>query len=286
MIFSPIRWFGLVLLCCVFPTSASADGEKATVGQRVQVMVIGVTHFADTGQHMVNTEAADVLAPARQRELEKLVEALAAFKPTAVAIEKIASAPDFHVEEYSGFARKDLLSKRNENFQIGYRLAKRAGLDVVFGIDEQPSAKEPDYFPFDKVQDHVARTGQMDAFGQYFGRLQARIEAAVAENTKLSIPSMLLSINQPRSLLSSTDYFFELMKYDRGEDQPGAELYAYYMMRNAKIFGKLMAVSKPGDRIIVIYGAGHKRWLDQLLKSAPTFEVVSPVPYLEKAVSE
>jgi len=36
----------------------------------------------------------------------------------------------------------------------------------------------------------------------------------------------------------------------------GAELNAYWYMRNAKIFSKLMTASRPGDRIVVVLVAG------------------------------
>lgn len=62
--------------------------------------------------------------------------------------------------------------------------------------------------------------------------------------------------------------------------QPGAELNAGWYERNAKIFAKLMMVAKPGDRIVIVYGAGHAYWLRHFIENTPGFQLVDPAPYL------
>lgn len=54
-----------------------------------------------------------------------------------------------------------------------------------------------------------------------------------------------------------------------------------WYLRNAKIFAKLMTVAKPGDRDLVVYGAGHNCWLRQFSGSAPGYRNIDPTPYLE-----
>lgn len=65
------------------------------------------------------------------------------------------------------------------------------------------------------------------------------------------------------------------------EDQPGAELLGYWYMRNAKIVAKLVDIARPGDRVVVIFGAGRKHWLEQILDHTPGFEVVQIAAYLQ-----
>ena len=66
------------------------------------------------------------------------------------------------------------------------------------------------------------------------------------------------------------------------EQQPGADLNAYWDLRNAKIFAKLMTVAKPGDRILVVYGAGHNYWLRHFAGTVPGYRNVDPAPYLSR----
>ena len=62
--------------------------------------------------------------------------------------------------EYARFDDAMLATKANEIVQIGYRTARLAGVKTVNGIDEQPKDGEPDYFPFDKVQEAATKFGQ------------------------------------------------------------------------------------------------------------------------------
>ncbi len=172
-------------------------------------------------------------------------------------------------------------SKSNERVQLAYRVAHQLGLQRVYGLDEQSSEGEPDYFPFDKLSAHAAATGQADD-------LQALVEglrtAATEEMERLSESTMaeaLLTANT--GPLSLPDFYYAMGQFDEGEAQPGAELQAYWFMRNAKIFSKLDDVVEPGDRVLVVYGAGHKFWLEHMVQHTPGYQLVKPDGYLRIA---
>ena len=46
------------------------------------------------------------------------------------------------------------------------------------------------------------------------------------------------------------------------------------------IFAKLRDVTRPGDRVVVVFGAGHKHWLEQIARNTPGFAVVEVSSYL------
>jgi hypothetical protein len=268
----------LSLIGIVAPMTASA--ANLSDSETIQVMVLGTFHFAG-GADLINIEADDVRAPKRQAELERVAAAIAAFKPTAIAVERETAAPDFIDPKFADFAPQDLTKTRNEREQIGYRLAKQAGVTRVYGIDEQPSEGELDYFPFGKVASHAASSGQGEQFDAFMKSVEEEIGAESARLPSLSIADALIATNA--GPYASPEFYYRLAQFDSGEDQPGAELQGYWFMRNAKIFSKLWDVAKPGDRIVVIYGAGHKFWLDHLVEQTPGFKLVDPVPYLRKA---
>jgi hypothetical protein len=257
------------------PTAVPAFGQTAPV----QVMVLGTYHMDNPGQDLVNVRAADVLTPQRQAELIAVAETLARFKPTVVAIERITTAPAYVDERYAKFSDADLAKQRDERVQIGYRVARRAGLTTVHGVDEQPSTGEPDYFPFDKVQASAQARGQEAALGSLLeqaGRVVAEFGGRQESST---IAELLRAANDERGLADPSLYY-ALLGLDSGEVQPGAELLGYWYMRNAKIVAKLCDVVKPGDRVLVLFGAGHKHWLEQIARGMPGFEVVDAATYL------
>jgi hypothetical protein len=259
--------------CATAPATPPASSDAA-----IQVMVLGTWHFGGSETDLISTTTDSPLTPQRQRELDEAAAALAAFKPTAIVVERVTAAPDYLDPGFAAFTPADLQTKVDERVQVAYRLAVKAGVARVYGIDEQPTEGEPDYFPFSKVMEHAGAAGQADAASAMI----AKVQALVGEETKrLAAMTMREALAEANSgLMSSADFYYELLKFDAGEAQPGAELNAYWFMRNAKIFAKIVDVARPGDRIVVVYGAGHKHWLDHLALHTPGFERVDPVDYL------
>ena len=141
----------LAVAMSAFALTAGALAQTEPADERpVEVMVLGVYHFANPGHDLNNVEVGDVLAAKRQAELDALGKALASFKPTVVATEAQAEPPYLDTR-FDDFTPADLAEVRNEITQIGYRVAMLAGVDRVYGIDEQPEGDEPDYFPYGRV---------------------------------------------------------------------------------------------------------------------------------------
>lgn len=266
----------LIGTLCGLLVTCAAHGADAPP---VQVMVLGTYHMDNPGQDLHNVQAADVLTPRRQAELAAVVKSLAAFKPTVLAIERVTAAPGYVDGRFAAFDGSQLALDRDERVQVGYRLAREAGLGTVHGIDEQPSAGEPDYFPFDRVHASVHARGEDRALGALMESAGQMVAAFGQRQAEATIAELLRDANDPRTLANSSMYY-QLLLLDTGEDQPGAELLGYWYMRNAKIAAKLMDIARPGDRVVVIFGAGHKHWLEQLLDHTPGFQVVDPLPYL------
>jgi hypothetical protein len=71
---------------------ATAAPVAAQVQDKPALLIVGTPHFANPGRDIVNTRVDDVTTPEREREIEAIVERLAAFRPTRVAVEWPASA--------------------------------------------------------------------------------------------------------------------------------------------------------------------------------------------------
>lgn len=262
--------------------SAAATAETENKGADVQVMVVGSFHMGNPGQDIVNAEVENMLAPGRQAELAKVAEALAAFRPTVIAVERVSEPPEYLDQKFAAFSPEDLAKVADERHQIAYRLAALTGVTRVYGIDEQPGEGEPDYFPFGKLAAQAEATGQGDALNAQIAAAQEMVGRFSAMQKDKSVAELLIVQNDYDGL-SSPAFYYDTFRFDRGEDQPGAELQAYWFMRNAKIFSKLVQVAQPGDRVVVVYGSGHKHWLEHFAENTPGYAKVDPVPYLEKA---
>ena len=262
---------------CAQSPAAMPDGGDTV--PPVQVMVLGVYHFSNPGQDLNNVETDNVLTDARQAELSALGRALAAFEPTVVAVES-TPPPPYVDSGYAGFTEAMLASESNETVQIGYRVAQLAGLETVHGIDEQPSGDEPDYFPYGAVAAFAEREGRSEDLAA-LSDMSGLIRQFETYQETRSIPALLKLHNTG---FMPDEFYWDIIGFGEGEEQPGAELAAYWFMRNAKIFNKLQQVTQPGDRVLVVYGSGHKAWLDELVSKTSGYKLVDPVPYLDRAM--
>jgi hypothetical protein len=262
-----------------FATTVAAQSPPAPV----QVMVLGAYHFGNPGLDTNNIMVDSVLTPQRQQDLARVAKALAAFRPTHVMVEMQSEAPDFAVAEFTRFDDAMLAKQANEIVQIGYRTARVAGLKTVNGIDEQPKDGEPDYYPYDKVQETAAKFGQTAALEGLNLPVIAWLKKFEADQKTHSVGQMLLRINDPASINGDMDSYYGMLAVGDKDQQTGADLNAGWYLRNAKIFGKLMHVAKPGDRVLVVYGSGHGFWLRHFASLTPGYRNVDVMPYLAKA---
>ncbi|MEM7663661.1 MAG: DUF5694 domain-containing protein [Pseudomonadota bacterium] len=263
----------------VFGVASAQEGTPPD--KPIEVMVLGSYHFAGSKSDIINPEIGSVLTPERQKELQALADALSTFQPNIVVVERETEAPDYEDPIYLDYDKNMLATVANERVQIGYRLAKRAGVSRVLGINERTTEGEPDYFPFGTLVDHAEATEQAAKLEQLIQSAKLNIEEETARLQALTIPEALYEVNT--GLISSPEVYYRMMELDTGEVQPAAELQAYWFMRNAKIFSKLVDVTEQGDRVFIVYGAGHKFWLEHLVEQMPGFELVSPEPFLQAA---
>ena len=271
------------LLALLLALSVVAASAQPASDEPVRVLVLGVYHFSNPGLDLNNAQIDDVLAPHRQREIAALVRALATFEPTAVATERETSPPyaDPAWPLFLTEADSALAAVTDESIQIGFRLARETGIDRVYAIDERrdESAGEPSYFPIADVRQLAEATDRDDELAALTDGSEdtADFEREQATST---IPELLL-----RKQDSDDQFYWDALTFGDGETQPGAELAAGWFLRNAKIFNKLVQVTHPGDRVVVIFGSGHGPWLREMIRRTSGFELEPAEPYLRAAAA-
>lgn len=280
------KWWVVWLLAGVLALApmAPAEGAEDEAAEPVEVMILGVYHLANPGRDVVNIEADDVLAPRRQEELAVLTEALAQWSPDRVLVEQEAAGPSLHLPGYEDFSDEMLAEDRNEIVQVGYRLAHRLGHKHVYGFDEQSGEGEPNYFPLGPVRAYAEERGEGQVIQDIFAEVQAMAEEQAAMQSEQSLPESFLFHNDPAELERMHGLaYYGLLQLGDGDRQPGAELNAYWYMRNAKMFAKLMLTAEPGDRVFVLVGSGHAYWLSHFVETTPGYDLVDVRPYLRAA---
>jgi Family of unknown function (DUF5694) len=265
--------------------SALALGAPAAAAEPpVDVMVLGTYHFGNPGLDTNNIKVDSVLTAERQAQLDAVARALLAFRPTRVMVEMESDAPDLATNAYAKFTMADLKTAANEIDQIGFRVAKMAGLTTVEGIDEQPKAGEPDYYPYDKLQATATKFGQSSLLVAANAPNRTALAKFEADQKTQTVAQLLARVNSD-PIYTTMAFYYNVLAVGDNDTQTGADLNAGWYLRNAKIFAKLMRVAKPGDRILVVYGGGHGYWLRHFATNVPGYRLVDPVPYLNRAAT-
>lgn len=266
-----------------FTLAAACAATPAPAPQQIEMMIIGTYHFANNNRDVFNVRSDDVLSTSRKHELAVLAERIAQWKPTKILVEVEPTAEGQRLTGENGeFDQAMLSTVANERVQIGYRVAALVRAPV-FAINEQPDADEPDYFPFGKVADFANNNGMSGGLQALLNESERDTTATTTSLGERSIPSVLASLNSDAAVDNAHAAYLKMLRFGDLRDQPGAELYAYWMMRNAKIFAKAMLVTNPGDRVLIVYGSGHAYWLRHFAAQMPGYRMVSPFSLLSGA---
>ncbi len=259
-------------------STSFAQGKQEISGAAtapIEVMVLATYHMANPGHDAANMQVDDVLQPKRQRELEAVAKQLESFRPTKIAVEANSSAPTYIWK--AALDPADLKTKRNETYQLGERLALSNGLDKLYGVDTDGDF---DFEPVKALDDR--QTG-----GVRIKHMMAGIQELVDESDRKqhtrTIGQSLAWMNTPEAIKRNNNFYMESLSISDGDNQPAAKLDAEWYERNVRIWGKILQIAKPGDRIILVFGQGHASWLRTLVQEMPGYKLVDPLHYLNSA---
>lgn len=264
----PVVTIALLLSALTLPAQSQVDED------RPQVLILATYHFANPGRDMVKVDVADVLSPAKQAEIERVVEALERFRATKIAVEVLPTAAQRLDSLYAAYRSGQHELSRSESEQLGFRLAARLGHERLHPIN----VLEED-LPFEALMEYAqARDSSFLAFvdqelardAEEFGRQQARY----------SIGEILRLRNDPDSLAADHGVYMRFARVGAGDSYVGADLVAKWYKRNIKIFSNLQRITVPGDRVLVIYGSGHVPTLRELVTYDPEMVLVETMTYL------
>jgi Family of unknown function (DUF5694) len=261
----------LAIVVCLAPASQAQDADTLPQGQ---VMVLGTFHFTGGGQDMINPEVDDFLAPTRQAEIADVLDRLEAFAPTRIAVELMPEHEVAFNARYAEFLAGERELGVNERQQIGMRLAARLGHEHLYAVDSQGGM---DFEAMMSAANAAGQTRLLGQWEQYIGEVQTYMSAM--DSLDRSILERLITENSAETKEYHNLYL--LLAQMGGIDDPaGAREMTRWWGRNLEIFANVARIAEPGERVLVLYGAGHKALLDQFVDEAPNLVWVDPLDYL------
>lgn len=249
-----------------FLLALAAHAAAAQEAKRPEVLILGVYHMASPGHDVFNSKVDDVLAPKRQQEIAELARVLEKFKPTKVAVEwQGQTRLD---DRFKKYVAGQYVLAANEVDQVGLRVARDLGLESVYAVDIDGEFPWLGLVNYAKANGHAAT---LDSLLAEIGNMVKNQNEYLSGHTVLET---LRYMNADSKVAEDVGFYYREARYGENGDYAGPDLLAEWYKRNIRIFNNFMKlVTRPDDRVLVIYGNGHLGWLRNMVASDPTLRL-------------
>ena len=263
----------LTIILCAIPACATPHTEQQS-GEPIQVMILGMTHFSGNDADPLNPDIPYFLGARGQKEIQDLLDRLALYEPDKIMVELDFEREDDFNQSYNAFLNDAHELTVNERQQVGMRLARRLGHDKLYAMDFDSFL---DYRPAiaaakELGQDHLLKTVE---------DLSAEIGAQYEAASTKPLTERLLALNATEQR-QQRKIFLTIAQMGTAEDPQGALQVLTWWQRNLVMFARTAQRAKPGDKVLIVVGNGHREILQEFFGEAPGFRLVSPGPYLER----
>lgn len=270
------KYFTLILLFAII----KCPGQSA----KTDVLTIGTFHFKFHNRDIQKTsknDQIDVLDKKYQAEIEDIVRQIVNFKPTIIAIEQDPENQSKIDSLYNSYRNGQYTLSRAEEEQIGFRVAKRLGLQKLYCVNDWGR----NYKNIDSLLDND--TIALKKFKDYFYKNPDTSKTYITKDIfkEKGIKAELRMLNsEEHEQKDLGNYLISMFKYQPADDKFwGADFVTgWWFNRNLRIFRNIQTIKTgPQDKILVIFGAGHMNLLNLFFRVSPEYKLAKASDYLK-----
>ncbi|WP_159949810.1 DUF5694 domain-containing protein [Polaribacter septentrionalilitoris] len=250
--------------------------KKAKENPKLKVLLFGTYHFENFNSNrnadLVKVNVNDVLTDRNQKELKSITDKISNFNPDKIFIEYPFSKQKKLDSLYSNFTATNYSKvKRNENYQVGFRVAKNLQHKNIYGYDLRTN------FPADSLFKQMEKAKQFELLRKDSLELD-KIERS--ENELFSSNKTLLEIlcyyNDAKRRKEDINWYVNLANQGgEKENFVGAYLASEWYRRNLYMYAIIQkAIEEKDDRILIISGASHIAMFKEFIDYNPEWKTV------------
>jgi len=274
----------LILLFGVLTISGSSFGQTDEILPQTKILTLGVFHFNYPNLDAVQTSEKDkisVLDEPYQSEILSICKAIGEFNPTIIAIECTPVKQHIIDSLYHQYQAGHFDLKKDEMYQLGFRIGKQSEVEKIYCVDD-PGRH------YENIEALFGDSARLAKFEDYFIHARDTIHGLPTTNRKVSsIIDALYESNEPEKIKERlATYLLHPFKYEEQEgDFTGVDFESgRWYNRNLRIFRNIQRIPIDSNgRILLIIGSEHLNLLNLFFETSREFELVSPLPYIEKS---
>ena len=244
-----------------------------------EILLVGSFHFAYYGldAHVTKEEdQVNVLSPKRQAEMKELVDYIAQFKPTKIAVEGGRNS-GYIIRRFEKFMETPEKNRANEVDQIAFPLMKQFGLDTLYGVNSYGLSRDFYRHPDSSVLVPLMDSIYKDWDFNNKNTMSERYSKLYDMDDQLALNNSLLDYfkHMNADKIIDRDWGAYLVGDFKNGSYEGADALAmHWYSRNLRIMRNIQNITEPGDRILVIFGAGHMSILKYLFQCSPEYKLI------------
>lgn len=263
-----------------FFASLCVAAQEPESGPIAKFLFIGAYHMSNPGRDVHNTKADDVLAAKRQREIAEVVKLIERYRPTKVMVEADTASQARINQNFADSCKGSRPLTENETEQLGFRIACDMKLTTVYAVDWNELGPIKDEESVD-YRAAVERNHQQKQYEAHLaiGKKEAERQQLILDRG--TILNMLTYLNSQSYLKQNARAYFRIGMFGTASDPIGANWIQLWFGRNVAIFNNIVRATEKGDRVLVIYGAGHGNLLRRLATDSGVYRVQDPAMWLK-----
>jgi hypothetical protein len=271
-----------IFLFVALSVTFNVSGQNSLPGTKI--MTLGVFHFAYPNLDAVKTPEKDkisVLDEPYHSEILSISNAICDFNPTIIAVEITPDKQTKTDSLYILYKNNKISLGKDETYQLGFRIGNNLNLSKIYCVNDWGRH-------YANVEEIFSDSTRLNKFEEYYFHSPDSVYKTSNASTKVSsIIDELKKANDPTVIRDRLSlYLLNPFKY---EEQPGDFTgvdfeTGRWFNRNLRIFRNIQRIPhSAADRILLIIGSEHLNLLNLFFDISKEFELVSPLPYLEKA---
>ncbi|WP_375559629.1 DUF5694 domain-containing protein [Bernardetia sp. OM2101] len=280
-------------------------GQEANNTQKKSALLLGMYHFDNPNRDTYNMKVDDYLSVKRQNQIQEVADSLENYKPTKIMVEALPSQQatlDSLYELYlqDKITLDDIKNGKNEIYQLGFRLGKKLGGIPIKAIDHNGNWLAP-------YADFIADTLSLEYYQKDYAEKAAQNKKQQEAFLLNTVRQNLIYLNQWEQILENHTYYNNIavqvkdtatimFGYQEQEQEIegvpylmrsfdfnniGVELVTEWYKRNLFIYRNILENTEENEQVLIIFGSGHIRYLQQMLEDNTEFEVVDVNQFLK-----